>query len=64
MYQVAQHGEDRLPWLVTSFVAFLVVMTACMIRYLPQEFSIFIVSWTALSVSLGIAFGHGVLNEP
>ena len=56
--------ENRLPRLLASCVAVLLVMTACIIHYLPREFAILVVSWAILSLSVGISFGHCVLNEP
>jgi hypothetical protein len=45
-------------------VAALLVMAACMFHYLPREFALIFVSWAMLSISVGISFGHCVLNEP
>ncbi|MSP01637.1 MAG: hypothetical protein EXR07_11405 [Acetobacteraceae bacterium] len=59
-----QDDEDRLPRLLASSVAILVVLSACMIHYLPRELAVIAVSWVMLSVSVGISFGHCVLNEP
>jgi len=56
--------ENRLPRLLASCVALLLVMAACMIHYLPREFAMVVVSWAMLSLSVGISFGHCVLNEP
>jgi hypothetical protein len=56
--------EDRLPRLLASCVAALLVMAACMFHYLPREFALIFVSWAMLSISVGISFGHCVLNEP
>ena len=36
---VAHNNEDWLPVLLMSCVAVMVVATACMIRYLPEEFA-------------------------
>ena len=60
---VAHNNEDWLPVLLMSCVAVMVVATACMIRYLPEEFAAIIVSWAMVSLSVGISFGHCVLSE-
>ena len=49
---------------LASSLAVLVVIAACMFRYLPREYAMFVVSWAMLSLSVGISFGHCVLNEP
>ena len=59
-----QDDEERLPMLLASCVVVLVVMTACLIHYLPRDFAVIAVSWAMLSLSVGISFGHCVLNEP
>jgi hypothetical protein len=56
--------ENRLPKLLASCVAGLLLMAICMIHYLPREFAMFMISWAMLSISVGISFGHCVLNEP
>jgi hypothetical protein len=56
--------EDRLPMFLASSVAVLVVLAACMFHYLPREYAMFVFSWAMLSLSVGISFGHCVLNEP
>ena len=61
---MTQDEADRLPILLTSYVAVLVVLTACMIRYTPPDVAAIVVSWLTLSISVGISFGHCVLNEP
>lgn len=60
------NDEDaaRLPKLLASCVTVLLIMTACMIHYLPSQFAMIGVSWAILSLSVGICFGHCVLNEP
>jgi hypothetical protein len=47
-----------------SFLLLLLFMTACLLHYLPREFAMIVVSWAMLSISVGISFGHCVLNEP
>jgi hypothetical protein len=61
---LTQNDEDRLPRLLASCVAGLVMLSACMFHYLPREFAMFVVSWAMLSISVGISFGHCVLSEP
>jgi hypothetical protein len=56
--------EGRLPRLLASSVAVLLVMAACMFHYLPRELAMIVTSWSMLSLSVGISFGHCVLNEP
>jgi hypothetical protein len=63
-WALTQDDEDRLPRLLASCVVALVIMSVCMIHYLPREFAMFVVSWAMLSISVGISFGHCVLNEP
>ena len=55
---------DRLARLLASCVAVLLIMAACMFHYLPREFAMIAISWAMLSISVGISFGHCVLNEP
>jgi hypothetical protein len=59
-----QEDETRVPRLLGSCVAMLLVMATCMFHYLPREFAMIVVSWAMLSISVGISFGHCVLNEP
>jgi hypothetical protein len=61
---LAQDDENRLPRLLASCVVVLLVLTTCMFHYLPREFAMVVVSWAMLSISVGISFGHCVLNEP
>jgi hypothetical protein len=61
---LTQEDETRLPRLLASSVVVLLVMTTCMLHYLPREFAMIVVSWAMLSISVGISFGHCVLNEP
>ena len=61
---MAQDDANRLPMLLASCVVVLLVMTTCMFHYLPREFAMIVVSWAMLSISVGISFGHCVLNEP
>jgi hypothetical protein len=50
--------------LLASCVAALLVMATGMFHYLPREHAMVVVSWAMLSISVGISFGHCVLNEP
>ena len=59
-----QEDEDRLLRLLVSSVVVLLVMAACMFHYLPRELALIVISWSMLSVSVGISFGHCVLNDP
>ena len=59
-----EDDENRLPRLLVSCVVVLLIMATCMFHYLPREFAMFAVSWAMLSISVGISFGHCVLNEP
>ena len=61
---MTQEDETRLPRLLASCVVVLLVMATCMFHYLPREFAMIVVSWAMLSISVGISFGHCVLNEP
>ena len=61
---MTQNDEDRLPRLLASCVVMLLIMAAGMFRYLPREFAMIAVSWATLSISVGISFGHCVLNDP
>jgi hypothetical protein len=61
---LVQDEENRLPRLLGACVLALLVMTVCMFHYLPRHFAMFVASWAMLSVSVGISFGHCVLNEP
>ncbi len=61
---MTQDDENRLLKLLASCVVVLLVMAACMFHYLPREFAMFALSWGTLSISVGISFGHCVLNEP
>ena len=56
--------EDRLPRLLATFVAVMLVLTGCLLSYLPREYAMIVVCWVMLSLSVGISFGHCVLNEP
>jgi hypothetical protein len=56
--------KDHLARLLAICVAVLVLVSVCTFRYLPREFGMFLVSWVMLSISVGISFGHCVLNEP
>ena len=59
-----QDDEDRLPRLLASCVIMLLILTAGMFHYLPREVAMIVASWATLSISVGISFGHCVLNEP
>jgi hypothetical protein len=62
---LTQDDEDRLlPMLLASSVLVLLLLATCMFHYLPREFAMVVVSWSMLSISVGISFGHCVLNEP
>jgi hypothetical protein len=63
-FALTQEDENRLPRLLASCVVVLLVMATCMFHYLPREFAMIVVSWAMLSISVGISFGHCVLNEP
>jgi hypothetical protein len=59
-----QEDEGRLPRLLASCVALLLLLAACVFHYLPRELAMIVISWSMLSLSVGISFGHCVLNEP
>jgi hypothetical protein len=61
---LTQDDENRLPRLLASCVVVVLVLAACMFHYMPREFAMVGVSWAMLSISVGISFGHCVLNEP
>lgn len=61
---MTRDDQDRLPRLLASCVVALLVLTTCLFHYLPGEFAMIVVSWAMLSISVGISFGHCVLNEP
>jgi hypothetical protein len=63
-FALTQEDETRLPRMLASCVVVLLVMATCMFHYLPREFAMIVVSWAMLSISVGISFGHCVLNEP
>ena len=56
--------EARLPTLLAGCLAVLLIMATCMLHYLPRDLAMIAITWAMLSVSFGIWFGHGVLNEP
>lgn len=56
--------EDRLPGVLIACVVALLLVATCMFHYLPRELAMIMVSWMMLSISVGISFGHCVLNEP
>ncbi len=59
-----QDDLDRLPRFLASGAAFLLLLAACTIHYMPRDFAIVLVSWMLLSLSVTMSFGHCVLNEP
>ena len=61
---MSMQDDEQLPMMLGTCVAMLLMMTACVIRYLPQDYAMIIVSWALLSVSVGLSFGHCVLSEP
>lgn len=61
---MTQNDKDRLPRLLASCVVVLLILAAGMFHYLPREFAMIGVSWAMLSISVGISFGHCVLNDP
>ena len=61
---LTQNNEERLPGLLVSCVVALLILATCMFHYLPREFAMIVVSWVMVSVSVGVSFGHCVLNEP
>jgi hypothetical protein len=61
---LVKEDQDRLPMLLASCVVMLLLMATCLFHYLPREFAMIIVSWAMLSISVGVSFGHCVLNEP
>lgn len=56
--------DDRLLGLLATCVVVLPIIAACMLRYLPREFAMLIITWMMVSISVGLSFGHGVLNDP
>ena len=61
---LTQFDEERfLPRLLAACVIGLLIMVACMFHYLPRQFAMIAISWAMLSISVGISFGHAVLNE-
>ena len=61
---MTKDDENALLRIWAPCVAVLLVLTICMIRYLPSDFAIVLASWIMLSISVGITFGHCVLNDP
>lgn len=61
---MTQDDVDRLPRLLVSCVAALLILASGLFHYLPRELAMIVVSWVTLSISVGISFGHCVLNEP
>jgi hypothetical protein len=61
---LTQFDEEGLPRLLVTCVLGLLVMAICMFHYLPRQFAMIGISWAMLSISVGISFGHAVLNEP
>jgi hypothetical protein len=59
------HLDDgRVPRLLAACVVGLLIVMSCMFHYLPRQFALIAISWAMLSISVGISFGHAVLNEP
>jgi hypothetical protein len=56
--------EKRLLGLLATCVIGLLILATCMLHYLPRELAMIAISWATLSISVGISFGHAVLNEP
>ena len=61
---MTQFNEERLPRLLATCVMGLLIMATCKFHYLPRQFAMIAISWAMLSISVGISFGHAVLNEP
>lgn len=61
---MTKDDENALLRICALCVAVLLVLTVCMIRYLPSDFAIVLASWIMLSISVGVTFGHCVLNDP
>ena len=56
--------KERLARLLALCVVGLLILATCAFHCLPRQFAMILVSWTMLSLSVGISVGHGVLNEP
>jgi hypothetical protein len=56
--------DNRLPCLLASCLVVLPIITACAIRYVPRELAMVIITWMMVSISVGVSFGHCVLNDP
>lgn len=56
--------EERLPRLLATCVMGLLIMAIGLLHYLPRQFAMIAISWAMLSISVGVSFGHAVLNEP
>jgi hypothetical protein len=61
---LTQFDDKRLLRLLATCVVGLLIMATCMFHYLPRQFAVIAISWAMLSISVGISFGHAVLNEP
>jgi hypothetical protein len=61
---LTHHNDERLPRMLATCVIGLLIAAAGMLHYLPRQLAMFAISWVMLSISVGIAFGHAVLNEP
>ena len=61
---MTHYDEERLPKLLATCVIGLLIMATCMLHYLPRQLAMIAISWVMLSISVGISFGHAVLNEP
>ena len=62
--QMTTQDEHSLFGILGVSVVLLLALTTCVIRFLPSDFALVMVSWIMLSVSVGVTFGHCVLNEP
>jgi hypothetical protein len=61
---MTKYDEGRLLRLLTTCVIAFLIVAACMFHYLPRQFAMIATCWAMLSISVGIGFGHAVLNEP
>jgi len=55
--------DDHLVRLLMYSIGLLLLMAACTIHFLPRQIAVVAVSWTILSLSVAVSFGHCVLNE-
>jgi dolichol kinase len=61
---MTNYDDDYVPRLLAMCVAGLLILAACMLYCLPRPIAIGAISWAMLSISVGVSFGHAVLNEP